>query len=555
MQIYIPLGALFAALATNQEVHGFTVSQQKRFHPRSSSFIDNPCSGHRERSKKINVKAGQSILRERFDSSSLSSSSSSSSLPDLVTEKSVKHICVLGGGFGGLNTALTLASFQWPKDDKTEIKITLVDQKERFVFLPLLYELCVGDAELDEVAPTFKNLLQNTEIEFLQGSVRGVDKDHSNVYITPAGNGRQTNEEKKISYDSLILATGASVNLSITPGAQKYALPFYTVEDCFELRKRLSLIDSLQASSSSTGGDESLVPTNVVIVGGGYSGVELALNLSERLGGSKRNVNVTLVHRGKQPLQYASEFNRKTALDRLEKSGVTVMTETNVVEVCESDDESNSFDSSDGTIPGKCKVFLEQKNNGSNEISSAVDADILLWTAGATSTNVPKGILNSKLPRDSSGRVVTNNLLRVKDTSNVFALGDCARSRKVPYGATAAVAMQQAPVVAWNVYATIMSEIERGGNDSKEQSLLKFSYVNLGEMMTLGSSDATLSSLDGLLQLSGSSASILRRLIYAVRMPTAEQALTAALSSSKNKFSSAFTSLEGKKWTSNVRKE
>ena len=304
------------------------------------------------------------------------------------------------------------------------------------------------------------------------------------------------------------------------------------------------MIESLQASRPVS--KESSVPINVVIVGGGYSGVELALNLAERLGGSKRNVNVTLVHRGKQPMQYASEFNRNTALDRLEKSKVIIMTERNVVEVCDSDDESNS------TIPGKCKVFLEQKNDGS---SSIVNADILLWTAGATSKNIPKGILNSKLPRDASGRVVTNKLLRVKDTSNVFALGDCARVSKIPYGATAAVAMQQAPVVAWNVYSTIMSEIEHRDYDANEQNLLKFNYVDLGEMMTLGSSDATLSSLDGLLELSGGGASILRRLIYAVRMPTTEQALTAALSSSKKTFSSAFTSLEGRKWTSNVRKE
>merc|ERR1712127_1085276 len=102
-----------------------------------------------------------------------------------------------------------------------------------------------------------------------------------------------------------------------------------------------------------------------------------------------------------------------------------------------------------------------------------------------------------------------------------FALGDCSRSRKIPYGATAAVAMQQAPVVAWNVYSTFLDGLD---GSKKDRSLLKFNYVNLGEMMTLGTSDATISSLDGLLELSGDTASILRRLIYAVRMPTSDQA-------------------------------
>ncbi len=62
------------------------------------------------------------------------------------TALNAKEICVLGGGFGGLNAALTLSSLPWPENDTPTI--TLVDQKERFIFLPLLYELCVGDAEV-----------------------------------------------------------------------------------------------------------------------------------------------------------------------------------------------------------------------------------------------------------------------------------------------------------------------------------------------------------------------------------------------------------------------
>ncbi len=62
------------------------------------------------------------------------------------TALNAKEICVLGGGFGGLNAALTLSSLPWPENETPTI--TLVDQKERFIFLPLLYELCVGDAEV-----------------------------------------------------------------------------------------------------------------------------------------------------------------------------------------------------------------------------------------------------------------------------------------------------------------------------------------------------------------------------------------------------------------------
>ena len=76
--------------------------------------------------------------------------------------KKQPHIVVLGGGFGGINTALTLPTLPWADNSKSNMqpKITLIDKSERFVFLPLLYELCVDDASVNEVAPTFKSLIE-----------------------------------------------------------------------------------------------------------------------------------------------------------------------------------------------------------------------------------------------------------------------------------------------------------------------------------------------------------------------------------------------------------
>ena len=95
-------------------------------------------------------------------------------------------------------------------------------------------------------------------------------------------------------YDALVVATGADLNLSSVPGADQFALPFYTVEQCFELQKRFNILDSISELQ-----EEAL---RVVVVGGGYSGVELSLNALERLGG-KDKAEVTLVHRGDEVLQ------------------------------------------------------------------------------------------------------------------------------------------------------------------------------------------------------------------------------------------------------------
>lgn len=75
---------------------------------------------------------------------------------------SVPRICVLGGGFGGLYTALRLEALPWPAGSAP--RITLVDRGERFVFKPLLYELLSGELSEDEVAPRYEDLLAPTRI-------------------------------------------------------------------------------------------------------------------------------------------------------------------------------------------------------------------------------------------------------------------------------------------------------------------------------------------------------------------------------------------------------
>jgi NADH dehydrogenase, FAD-containing subunit len=466
------------------------------------------------------------------------------------TPTTSRNICILGGGFGGLNAALTLSSLPYPPEEKPTI--TLIDCKDRFVFLPLLYELCVGDADLNEVAPIYRSLLQNTNIEFRQGTVQGIDVEKNVVHLLRSNDQDDSScvassaSVGVVSYDSLVVATGSHVNLDFIPGATNRAIPFYTIQDCYELRKILTLLDSIPAKEFQR-------QLNVVIVGGGYSGVELALNLMERLKPIGKGVKVTMVHRGNDVLENASEYNQKTAKERLQNMGVNIMTGTSVMEVIDPDDGSNCDDvpnnrlllqQQDGDTMWKedwksrSRVVVLEKDSKQQEI---LDADILLWTAGAMSSNVQKGILNSKLPRDSSGRIVVTKYMNAKGCDNVFALGDCSRvmNELHPYPATAAVAMQQAPFVAWNVYSHIMTARMKNGTassvmDSNVQENIKpmpFSLVNLGEMMTLGGQDATISSM-GVVQLRGVAASVMRRLIYALRMPTPQQGLLAAMLSS-----------------------
>lgn len=441
-----------------------------------------------------------------------------------------RHIVILGGGFGGINTALTLASLPWPTD-KSSPKITLIDKSERFVFLPLLYELCVEDASLDEVAPTFQSLIDgvgsssnndhassSSMISFLQAQIEGIDVTTQNVVISKS----DANGIENIPYDALVVATGAEISLDSIPGASEYALPFYTVEQALELKRRLALLDSYLSENTEQS-------ANIVVVGGGYSGVELSLNLVDRFSlSTNNNVQVTLVHRGKQVLEYATEFNRKTGLDRLKSAGVKVMTSKSVVEVVPREDDGSETLSPIEKF--QCTLKLRDKNEdlGAEIENTLLPTTLLLWTAGATPTSDRnKGTRNSVLPRDVMGRILTSSTLNVPEYPNVFAVGDCSRPTKVPYPATAQVAIQQATVAAVNVYTTL--DQQHGGYDEGSKQLRPFKYLNLGEALSLGSDDATISTLGGNVELSGPTASWLRRWLYAVRMPTPKQGLVAAV--------------------------
>ena len=488
----------------------------------------------------------------------LSLKSNNKNIDEMDTKKKQPHIVILGGGFGGINTALTLPTLPWSDNKALKPKITLIDKSERFVFLPLLYELCVEDASLDEVAPTFKSLLEGAEngggafaslsgglpdlstalqlftkeqssdgeekneengceVSFVKAQVEGIDVNNQQVIVS------KSDGIESIDYDALVIATGSEISLDAIPGGSEYALPFYTVDQALELKRRLALLDTYLE-----GDDNQQQKVNVVVVGGGYSGVELALNLVDRFGASD-NLQVNLIHRGKQVLEYATEHNRSAGEDRLKSAGVNVMTSTSVVEVqpCDENDKIG------GTMKDyQCMLELSTKSDenddGEKETSTTLlPTTLLLWTAGATPTSERNyGMRNSLLPRDAMGRILTSSTLNVPEHPNVFAIGDCSRPKKIPYPGTAQVAIQMATVAAWNVYATL--NYDKNGQQKQSNKLLPFKFLNLGEMMTLGTDDATISTLGGLVELNGPAASWLRRWIYAVRMPTAKQGLVAA---------------------------
>ncbi|MDB9467202.1 NAD(P)/FAD-dependent oxidoreductase [Dolichospermum circinale CS-1225] len=375
-----------------------------------------------------------------------------------MTQPTTK-ICILGGGFGGLYTALRLSQLPWESTPKPEI--ILVDQSDRFVFSPLLYELLTRELQTWEIAPPYSELLQGTGVQFYQSTVSAIDINQQTVQLA---------NKSELNYDRLVLALGGETPLDSVPGATDNAYPFRTITDAYRLEERLRILEAKKPEK-----------IRVAIVGGGYSGVELACKLADRIGEKGR---FRLIEVGDQILRTSPEFNREAAKKALDSKGVFIDLETKVVAI-EKDSISLEYKSQVDTIP----------------------VDLVIWTVGTKVSPVVKSL---PVKQNQRGQITTTPQLQVLEHPEIFALGDLAdcldaEGKQVP--ATAQVAFQQADYTAWNIWAAITN-----------RPLLPFRYQPLGEMMALGIDNATLTGLG--VQLDGSFAYLARRLAYLYRLPT-----------------------------------
>ena len=383
-----------------------------------------------------------------------------------MTEKT-QRICILGGGFGGLYTALRLIQFPWESSKKPEI--ILIDQHDRFLFAPLLYELVTGELQTWEIAPPFEELLASTDIRFCQGVVSRIDLNQQQV---------QLENGQAFSYHRLILAMGGETPIEIVPGAAEYAIPFRTVNDAYRLKEKLRVLEASERDK-----------IRIAVIGGGYSGVELACKLADRLPERGR---IRLVERNEMILGTSPEFNRESASKALSEKNIWIDLETEV-ESIEATQISLKYKEQVDTIP----------------------VDIVLWTVG---TKVAPIVKSLPLTKNQRQQIITNATLQVQDNEKIFAIGDLADcqdadGQKVP--TTAQVAIQQSDYAAWNIWASLTG-----------RPLLPFRYQALGEMMALGLDNATLTSLD--IKLDGQIANLVRRLVYLYRLPTLEHQIKVA---------------------------
>jgi NADH dehydrogenase len=380
------------------------------------------------------------------------------------------RVVVVGGGMGGLFTALDVAG---------AADVTLVSPEDHFTFPPMLYEYLSREVEAWHIAPPYKELLDGERVRFVQGAVTDVDFDAREIAVA----GRL----RRIEYDALVIAVGGVTNFYGIEGADKFSLPFRKIRHADDLRFRM--IDALDRIPPDAAPQDARSSATFAVVGAGASGVELATKMGDLLRdafkrrGLQGEPRVLVLEMGAQVVPGMDEELRGAVESALRESRVEVHTQTRVVRVAE-----------DGVVFEHSGAQEEVKCAG------------VVWTAGV---RVNPLIEKLNVEKDRRGLVVIEPTLEVRGRNGVFALGDIAAAQDVPptLAGTAQLAFQQSDLVGKNLRAFFAG---------KPLGTKKF--VELGEAMSLGTENAAVLVAGNV--VSGTLARRARFALYTQRLPT-----------------------------------
>lgn len=359
-----------------------------------------------------------------------------------------KRVVIIGGGLGGLRLAEDLYG--------SGMQVVLIDKNNFHQFPPLIYQIASAGIDPSSISFPFRQIFRKRkDFYFRMAEARMVDTEKK-ILQTSIG---------KIDYDYLVLAAGATTNFFGNKNIEEWAIPMKTVPEAMGLRN--ALLSNFERALTCATEEERQELLNVVIVGGGATGVEIAGALAEM----RRYVipydypdmdsslmHIYLIEAGDRLLAGLSQESSQKAYEFLKSMGVDIQFGKMVT-----DYRDHKVVMKDGTeIP--TRTFL--------------------WVSGIRANAMP-GIDESHLGRGFRFKVDEYN--RIPGVEDVFAIGDqCLQTSDAAYPnghpQVAQVAIQQAKNLAKN-----LKRINQGADSS---SLTAFHYKNLGSMATIGRNKA-----------------------------------------------------------------
>jgi NADH dehydrogenase len=396
------------------------------------------------------------------------------------------RVVILGGGFGGIYTALRLEK---ALARGARLDVTLVNRENFFLFTPMLHEVAASDLDMTHIVNPIRALLRR--VKFIEGEVRAIDLEARRVVVGHGGDGHG----HELEYDHLVLALGAITNFYGLPGVEERALTMKSLGDAVALRNRL--IECLEEAEPECCRVKGPLLT-VLVAGGGFAGVETVAAVNDFLRDALRfyprltaaELRVVLVHDGPVILPELGERLGRYAQRKLTERRVEIRVGTKIVAMSDA-----GVALSDGTV---------------------IPARTLVWTAG-TAPHPLLATLPCPLDR---GRIAANAAMQVPGWAGVWTLGDCAvipdpRTGR-PYPPTAQHALRQGRVLAENILAAVDGSRTR-----------PFVFKTIGLLASIGQRTGVARILG--INFSGFVAWWLWRTIYLAKLPRLEKKVRVAL--------------------------
>lgn len=328
-----------------------------------------------------------------------------------------KHIVIVGGGFAGLNLIKSIG-------DNENFRITLVDRNNYHFFPPLIYQVATAFIEPSHISYPFRKLFSKySNVTYFMGSLKSINAKEKKIVT----------DEGELYYDELVIALGTETNFFGLENVRKCALPMKTIDEALYIRNHI--LQQLEDAARKSKKEDIKSYLNIVIAGGGPTGVELAGMIAEMAGyvGEKDypeiefgHTNLYLVDALPTLLSPMSDKAKKTAYENLKKLGVNIKLNVSVKDYVDE------------------KVILSD--------GSHIPTKTLIWTSGVVGRTV-EGIPEHCLGKGK--RMIVNSYNQVAGLNNVYAIGDICIDKYDPefpngHPQIAQVAIQQAKNLAGN---------------------------------------------------------------------------------------------------------
>jgi NADH dehydrogenase len=399
--------------------------------------------------------------------------------------KEIERFVIVGGGFAGVTLAQRLESSL-----PAEIEIVVLSADNHLVFTPMLPEVVGRTISPLDVVVAGRTLTRRTK--WLEARVNRIDRERNEAHYV-----RRDGTAASMKYTQLVLACGVVTNLEEIPGLVSRGHALKTVADAIDMGDDLIGCFELAASESDASKRQRLL--TVLVIGGGFSGVEVAGHIADLMRGIRRFYpeieneapRVVLLHKGDRLLP---ELNHKSlsefALRKLRKNYIDV----------------------------RLKTAAEKATSAAVYLTSGerIETGMIVCTVGTAASALIKSL---GLPLEK-GRLRTDPEMRVSHTANLWALGDCSllpnAFNRRPCPATAQFAIEQARQLAKNLVRA-----------SQGRATKPFSFHPRGMLASIGHRNAV-AEIYGF-KLSGFLAWFLWRGVYLTKLPTLSRKLAVAM--------------------------